>query len=111
GVRRHRLVPTYEAPADGKTPDDLILEVMRHVRAPYKPLETHVRAAAQSLADPAPARVDGHPPPGRSAARRLPHIVSRLWARSRRSARVSVPRRCAAHRLERDRAVGDTLCP
>jgi MoxR-like ATPase len=47
-VLRHRLVLTYEALADGKTPDDLILEVMRHVRAPDKPLETHVRAAAQS---------------------------------------------------------------
>jgi MoxR-like ATPase len=47
-VLRHRLVLTYEALADGKTPDDLILEVMRHVRAPDKPLETHVRVAAQS---------------------------------------------------------------
>jgi MoxR-like ATPase len=47
-VLRHRLVLTYEALADGKTPDDLILEIMRHVRAPDKPLETHVRAAAQS---------------------------------------------------------------
>src|SRR6184192_246924 len=44
-VLRHRLVLTYEAFADGKTPDDLIAEVMRHVRAPDKPLETHVRAA------------------------------------------------------------------
>src|SRR2546426_2626811 len=40
-VLRHRLVLTYEALADGKTPDDLILEVMRHVRAPDKPLENH----------------------------------------------------------------------
>jgi MoxR-like ATPase len=49
-VLRHRLVLTYEALADGKTPDDLIMEVMRRVRAPEKPLETHVhvRAAAQS---------------------------------------------------------------
>jgi MoxR-like ATPase len=47
-VLRHRLVLTYEALADGKTPDDLILEIMRHVRVPDKPLETHVRAAAQS---------------------------------------------------------------
>jgi MoxR-like ATPase len=42
-VLRHRLVLTYEALADGKTPDDLILEVMRHVRAPDKPLEAHVQ--------------------------------------------------------------------
>jgi MoxR-like ATPase len=49
-VLRHRLVLTYEALAEGKTPDSLILEVMRHVRAPDKPLETHVqlKAAAQS---------------------------------------------------------------
>ena len=49
-VLRHRLVLTYEALADGKTPDQLILEVMRHVRAPDKPLETHVqlKSAAQS---------------------------------------------------------------
>jgi MoxR-like ATPase len=47
-VLRHRLVLTYEALADGKTPDDLILEVMRHVRAPEKPLEAHVRFAARS---------------------------------------------------------------
>jgi len=47
-VLRHRLVLTYEALADGKTPDDLILEIMRHVRAPDKPLETHVQIAAQS---------------------------------------------------------------
>ena len=46
-VLRHRLVLTYEAVAEGKTADDLILEVMRHVRAPDKPLETHVRVAAQ----------------------------------------------------------------
>src|SRR6266705_2408010 len=47
-VLRHRLVLTYEAFADGKTPDDLITEVMRRVRAPDKPLDTHVqfRAAA-----------------------------------------------------------------
>ncbi len=49
-VLRHRLVLTYEAFADGKTPDDLIAEVMRRVRAPDKPLEAHVqvRSAAQS---------------------------------------------------------------
>jgi MoxR-like ATPase len=47
-VLRHRLVLTYDALADGKTPDDVILEVMRRVRAPDKPLEAHVRIAAQS---------------------------------------------------------------
>ncbi len=49
-VLRHRLVLTYEAFADGKTADDLITEVMRRVRAPDKPLDSHVqfRSAAQS---------------------------------------------------------------
>jgi MoxR-like ATPase len=49
-VLRHRLVLTYEALAEGRTPDNLILEVMRHVRAPDKPLDTHVqlKSAAQS---------------------------------------------------------------
>jgi MoxR-like ATPase len=47
-VLRHRLVLTYEAFAEGKTADDIILEVMRHVRAPDKPLEAHVRVAAHS---------------------------------------------------------------
>ena len=47
-VLRHRLVLTYDALADGKTPDDVIMEVMRRVRAPDKPLEAHVRIAAQS---------------------------------------------------------------
>jgi MoxR-like ATPase len=47
-VLRHRLVLTYDALAEGRTADDLILEIMRHVRAPEKPLESHVRVAAQS---------------------------------------------------------------
>jgi MoxR-like ATPase len=47
-VLRHRLVLTYEALAEGQTPDALIENVMAHVRAPEKPLEAHVRVAAQS---------------------------------------------------------------
>jgi MoxR-like ATPase len=47
-VLRHRLVLTYEALAEGQTPDTLIESVMAHVRAPDKPLEAHVRVAAQS---------------------------------------------------------------
>jgi MoxR-like ATPase len=47
-VLRHRLVLTYEALAEGQTPDALIHRVMQHVRAPEKPLETHVRVAARS---------------------------------------------------------------
>lgn len=45
-VFRHRLVLTYEALADGMTPDHLIRRIMEHVPAPEKPLETHVRLGA-----------------------------------------------------------------
>jgi MoxR-like ATPase len=44
-VLRHRLVLSYEALADGKTPDMLIQTIMAHVAAPEKPLEAHVRVA------------------------------------------------------------------
>ena len=42
-VLRHRLSLSYEALADAVTPDQLIARIMQHVRAPEKPLETHVR--------------------------------------------------------------------
>jgi MoxR-like ATPase len=45
-VFRHRLVPSYEALAEGLSADELVKRVMQHVRAPAKPLETHVRVAA-----------------------------------------------------------------
>jgi len=45
-VLRHRLVLTYEALADGKSPDLLIHQLLKHMPAPEKPLETHVRVAA-----------------------------------------------------------------
>src|ERR671925_472907 len=44
-VFRHRLVLSYEALAEGLSPDELIKRVMQHVRAPAKPLETHVKVA------------------------------------------------------------------
>ena len=47
-VLRHRLVLSYEALADGVTPDDLVGKVMQRIAAPDGPLETHVRIAAQS---------------------------------------------------------------
>ena len=47
-VFRHRLVLTYEALADGIMADQLIQRIMRHIAAPDKPLETHVKAAALS---------------------------------------------------------------
>ncbi len=42
-VLRHRLSLSYEALSDGLTADELIRRIMQHVRAPDKPLETHVR--------------------------------------------------------------------
>jgi MoxR-like ATPase len=44
-VLRHRLVLSYEALAEGKSADDLIGTVMKHVAAPDKPLQSHVRVA------------------------------------------------------------------
>ena len=44
-VLRHRLVLSYEALAEGQTPDMLVNTIMQHVRAPEKPLETHVKVA------------------------------------------------------------------
>jgi len=44
-VFRHRLVLSYEALAEGLTADDLMLRVMRQVKAPDKPLQAHARAA------------------------------------------------------------------
>jgi MoxR-like ATPase len=44
-VFRHRLVLTYEALAEGITPDQLIYRIMQHIAAPDKPLETHVKVA------------------------------------------------------------------
>jgi len=46
-VFRHRLVLTYEALSEAITPDELIHRFMRKMPAPEKPLETHVRVAAQ----------------------------------------------------------------
>jgi MoxR-like ATPase len=50
-VFRHRLVLSYEALAEGLTPDELIRRVMQKVRAPVKPMQAH--AAAQPSAAPA----------------------------------------------------------
>ncbi len=47
-VLRHRLVLSYEALADGISPDGLIARIMKHVPAPEKPLQTHVNVAAQA---------------------------------------------------------------
>ncbi len=42
-VLRHRLVLSYEALAEGQTPDALVRRVMQHQPAPPAPLATHVR--------------------------------------------------------------------
>ncbi len=49
-VFRHRLVLSYEALAEGLSPDELIRRLMQHVRAPAKPLDTHVQVAAVAAA-------------------------------------------------------------
>ena len=46
-VLRHRLVLSYEALADGLTPDQLVYKIMQRIAPPEKPLETHVRFASQ----------------------------------------------------------------
>jgi MoxR-like ATPase len=45
-VLRHRVVPSYEALADGITADKLVSDIMRAVPAPEKVLETRVAANA-----------------------------------------------------------------
>ncbi|HEY5896751.1 MAG TPA: MoxR family ATPase, partial [Burkholderiales bacterium] len=45
-VFRHRLVLSYEALAEGLTPDELIRRMMQKVRAPEKPLHANARVAA-----------------------------------------------------------------
>jgi MoxR-like ATPase len=47
-VLRHRLVLSYEALSDALTPDQLILRIMKHLPAPERPLETHVRVGANA---------------------------------------------------------------
>ena len=47
-VLRHRLVLSYQALTDALTPDQLIHRIMLHIKAPDKPLETHVRVDARS---------------------------------------------------------------
>jgi MoxR-like ATPase len=42
-VLRHRLSLSYEALSDGLTPDQVIHRIMKHIPAPERPLETHVR--------------------------------------------------------------------
>jgi MoxR-like ATPase len=43
---RHRLVLSYEALAEGISADEIMRRVMQHVRAPEKPLQSHVQVAS-----------------------------------------------------------------
>ena len=45
-VLRHRLVLSYEALTEGMTPDQIIRRLMAQIVPPAKPLESHVRVAA-----------------------------------------------------------------
>ncbi len=47
-VLRHRLALSYEALAEGMTADPLIHRILREVRAPDKPLESHVAVGTAS---------------------------------------------------------------
>ena len=47
-VLRHRLVLSYEALSDGQTPDQIIARLMQQITPPAKPLERHVRIAANA---------------------------------------------------------------
>ncbi|HTM60778.1 MAG TPA: MoxR family ATPase [Burkholderiales bacterium] len=47
-VIRHRLVLSYEALAEGLTPDELIKRLMQKVRPPEKPMQAHVRVETQA---------------------------------------------------------------
>jgi MoxR-like ATPase len=45
-VLRHRLVLSYEALSSGKSADELIMQTLKAIPAPEKPLENHVKVAA-----------------------------------------------------------------
>jgi MoxR-like ATPase len=45
-VLRHRVVPSYEALAEGVTADNLVRDIMRAVSPPERVLDNHARAAA-----------------------------------------------------------------
>lgn len=47
-VMRHRLVLSYEALADGLSPDRLVQQVMNKIPAPDKPLAPHEQGAAKN---------------------------------------------------------------
>ena len=44
-VLRHRVVLSYDALSDGLSADDIVMQVLKAVAAPDRPLESHVRVA------------------------------------------------------------------
>jgi MoxR-like ATPase len=46
-VFRHRLVLSYQALADAMTSDQIIHQIIQHIPAPEKPLETHVQVGSR----------------------------------------------------------------
>ena len=47
-VMRHRIVLSYEALSDGLSADQIITRLMKNIPPPAKPLESHVRLAANA---------------------------------------------------------------
>jgi MoxR-like ATPase len=47
-VLRHRLSLSYEALSDGMTADQIIHRIMKHLPAPERPLDTHVKVDANA---------------------------------------------------------------
>ncbi|HEY0567293.1 MAG TPA: MoxR family ATPase, partial [Xanthobacteraceae bacterium] len=47
-VLRHRLSLSYEALSDGMSADQLIHRLMKHLPAPERPLDTHVKVDANA---------------------------------------------------------------
>ena len=88
-VLRHRLVPSYEALAEGMTADQIVRQILRAVPAPEKVLDT-ARAAGRlnyilrRLELPVAAAA------GRPAAGRSQKPVARRGPGSGRSAGISV---------------------
>ena len=106
-VLRHRVVPSYEALAEGMTADDLVRDIMRAVPA-----------ARESAGEPCACRQSPEAILRRldlPVMRRLEGLLqgdhrspfARRGPGSGGSARIPVSRRCPAHGLERHRAPAD----
>ena len=47
-VLRHRLVLSYEAMADGMSPDRILSQLMRDIPAPAEPLKSHATVGSEA---------------------------------------------------------------